>query len=108
MTVLFIGQDICGQRQPTPGQHGHHTLLTQRTDQTIEGHRRDMADHGAPLQTQSTMRGQQGIAGHLGAHLAIAQDEVGEDREHRFAPRTLDTPDGHPTQADAHVMGVAR
>ena len=29
------------------------------------------------------MRGQQGIAGHLGAHLAIAQDEVREDREHR-------------------------
>src|SRR5215813_3040032 len=67
-----------------------------------------MADHCTPLQTQSTMRGQQGIAGHLRAHLAIAQNEVGEDREHRFAPCTLDTPDGDPTQADPHVMGVAR
>ena len=53
------------------------------------------------------MRGQQGIAGHLGAHLAIAQDEVREDREHRFARRALDTPDGEPTQADADIMGVA-
>ena len=54
------------------------------------------------------MRGQQGIAGHLRSHLAIAQDEVRQDREHRFARRTLDTPDGDPTQADAHIMGVAR
>jgi hypothetical protein len=30
-----------------------------------------------------------------------------EDREHGFAPRTLDTPDGHPTEADSDVMGVA-
>ena len=28
------------------------------------------------------MGGQQGIAGHLRAHLAVAQDEVREDREH--------------------------
>jgi hypothetical protein len=26
----------------------------------------------------------------------------------RFAPRTLDPPDGHPTQAHTHIMGVAR
>jgi hypothetical protein len=42
------------------------------------------------------------------AHLAIVEDEVRQNGEHRFAPRTLDTPDGHPTQADAHIMGVAR
>src|SRR5215510_13384360 len=54
------------------------------------------------------MGGQQHITGDLRAHLAIAQDEVGEDGEHRFAPRTLDAPDGHSTQAHTHIMGVAR
>jgi hypothetical protein len=33
---------------------------------------------------------------------------VGKDREHRLEPRTLATPDGHPTQANPHLMGVAR
>jgi hypothetical protein len=46
------------------------------------------------FQTQSAVSGQQGIAGHLGAHLAIAQDEVRQDGEHGFARRTLDPPDG--------------
>ena len=54
------------------------------------------------------MRGQQGIASHLRAHLAIAQNEVRQDGEHGFAPCALDTPDGYSTQADPHVMGVAR
>ena len=53
------------------------------------------------------MRGQQGITGHLRSHLAIAQDEVREDREHRFARRALDTPDGDPTQPDTDIMRVA-
>ena len=53
------------------------------------------------------MGGQQGIASHLRSHLAIAQDEVRQDREHGFARRALDTPDGDPTQADTDVMGVA-
>ena len=53
------------------------------------------------------MGGQQGIAGHLRSHLAIAQDEVREDREHRFARRALDTPDGDPTQTDTDIMRVA-
>ena len=30
-----------------------------------------------------------------------------EDREYRFALRTLDTPDGETTQPDTHIMGVA-
>src|SRR4030095_10980209 len=51
---------------------------------------------------------QEGIAGHLRAHLAIAQDEVRQHGEHRFTPRTLDAPDGETTQADARIMGVAR
>ena len=44
------------------------------------------------------MGGQQGIAGDLRAHLAIAQDEVRQDGEHRFTRRALDPPDGDPTQ----------
>ena len=37
--VFLIGQEIGGQRQPTPGQHRHETLVTEGADQTIEGHR---------------------------------------------------------------------
>ncbi|HSX79925.1 MAG TPA: hypothetical protein VLQ80_15300 [Candidatus Saccharimonadia bacterium] len=37
--VLLIGEEIDGQRQATPGQHAHQALVTQRTHQTIEGHR---------------------------------------------------------------------
>jgi hypothetical protein len=51
---------------------------------------------------------QQGIAGYRGSHLTIAQDEVRQDREHGFARRTLDTPDGDATQTDTDVMRVAR
>ena len=83
--MLFIGQEIDGQRQPTPGQHRHQALLTQRTDQAIEGHRGDMVEDRTQLQTEAAMRGQQRITGHLRSHLAIAQDEVREDREHGFA-----------------------
>jgi hypothetical protein len=54
------------------------------------------------------MGGQQGVAGYVGTHLTIAENEVGENCEHGFAPRTLDTPDSDPTEADAHIMGVAR
>ena len=105
--MLFIGQEIGGQGQPTPREHRHQTLVAERTDQAIEGHRRDMADHRAQFQTEAAVRGQQGITGHLRAHLAIAQDEVREDREHRFAPCTLDAPDGETTQPDTDIMGVA-
>jgi hypothetical protein len=51
---------------------------------------------------------QQRITGYLWLHLAVAQDEVRQDREHRFARCTLDTPDSETTQADMGVMGVAR
>ena len=54
------------------------------------------------------MCSQQRITGYLWLHLAVAQDEVRQDREHRFARRTLDTPDSETTQADMGVMGVAR
>src|SRR5215475_13806236 len=40
--------------------------------------------------------------------MAIAQDKMGEDCEHRFACRTLDPPDGHPTQTDTDIMRMPR
>jgi hypothetical protein len=46
VTMLLVSQKIDGERQATPGQHGDQTLLPQRTDQPIERHRRNMADHG--------------------------------------------------------------
>jgi hypothetical protein len=67
-----------------------------------------MVDHHAQLSTEPPVCGQQGIAGLLGAHLAIAQDEVREDGAHGFARDALEAPDGEPTQADTGVMGVAR
>src|SRR5262249_12091405 len=51
---------------------------------------------------------QQNIAGHLGAHGAIAKDEMREDREDSFARGALDPPDGEPTQPDPEVMRVTR
>ena len=106
--VLFIGQDIRRQRQATPGQHRDQALLAQGTDQAIEGHGRDVADHRTPFQTEAAVGGQQGIAGHLGSHLAVAQDEMRQDGEHRFARGALDAPDGETAQADTGIMGVAR
>ena len=41
VTMLLIGEEIGGERQATPGQHGDQTLVAERTDQAIEGHRRD-------------------------------------------------------------------
>ena len=51
---------------------------------------------------------QQGIASDLRSHLAIAEDKVGQDSEHRCTCRALDTPDSEPTQADTGVMRVTR
>jgi len=53
------------------------------------------------------VRGQQGIAGRFWSHLALAPDEVGEDREHRATRRALDTPDGDPSQPETDIMRVA-
>ena len=60
------------------------------------------------IQTEATVRGEQGIAGHVRPHRAVAQDEVRQDGEHRFAGGALDAPDGETTQADPRIMGVAR
>ena len=53
------------------------------------------------------MGGPQGIARDLGAHLAIAQDEVRENGEHRMTGRALDPPDGKATEANPCIMRVA-
>jgi hypothetical protein len=36
--VLFIGQEIDGQWEPTPGEHGHQSMLAERADEAIQGH----------------------------------------------------------------------
>jgi hypothetical protein len=105
--VLFISQEIGRERESTPRQYGDQNLAAKRTDYAIEGHRRDMIEDGAEFQTEATMGCQQGSTGHLRWHLAVTQDEVRQDREHRFARRTLDTPDGEPTQPDTDIMGMA-
>ena len=53
------------------------------------------------------MRGQQRITGRLRAHPAVAQDAVGEHREHGSTRGALETPDGDPTETDTHIMRVA-
>jgi hypothetical protein len=105
--VFFIGQDRGGQGQPTPGQHSHETLVSQRTDEAIERHGGDMPNDGAEFQTEPPMRRQEGIASHLRAHRAIAQDEVGQNREHCVTRGALEPPDGETTQTNADIMGVA-
>jgi hypothetical protein len=66
-----------------------------------------MADDGAQLSTEATLRRQQGVACYVRMHRAIAQDEMWQDGEHGFARRALDTPDGDSPHTDAHVMRVA-
>jgi hypothetical protein len=39
VTVLFIGQEIHRQREPTPGQDRHQAVMAECANQTIEGHR---------------------------------------------------------------------
>ena len=54
------------------------------------------------------MGSDQGIAGHIRPHRAVAQDEVRQDGEDRLAGGALDAPDGETTQADPDIMRVAR
>jgi hypothetical protein len=67
-----------------------------------------MVKDGAQFQTEPAVRRQQGIAGDFRSHLTIAQDEVGENREHGSACRALEPPDRDPTQPNARIMGVTR
>ena len=107
-TMLLIGEALRRQRQPTPRQHGHDVLLPTGTEHAIERHGRDIPDHGAPCSAHSTVGGDQRLPGHVGAHAAIAQDEMGEDREHRLAGGALHPPDGETTQPNTGIVGVAR
>jgi len=63
-----------------------------------------MVEDRAQFQTEATMRGQQRITSDLRSHLAVTQDEVRQDREHRFACGALDTPDAETTQPDTDIM----
>jgi hypothetical protein len=97
-----------GRGQTTSCQDRHETLLAEGTDQAIEGHGREMADDGAEFQAEAPMRGSQGITGQIRAHLTIAEDEMGQNREHRTTRGAREPPDGDPTQLDPDIMGVAR
>jgi hypothetical protein len=55
--VLLVNQEIDGERQTALGQHGHQTLASERTDETIQRQRRDMADDGTQFQTETTVSG---------------------------------------------------
>src|SRR2546430_15475538 len=65
-----------------------------------------MVEDRAQLETEAAMGGQQRIPSDLRSHLTIAQDEVGEDREHGAARGALEPPDGDPTETDTRIMGV--
>src|SRR6266436_8864246 len=67
-----------------------------------------MAEDRAQLQAETTIGRQQGIAGHVRPHRAVAQDKVRQDGEDRFAGGALDAPDSEPAEANPRVMGVAR
>ena len=105
--VLLVSQEVGGQGQSTSCQHRHQPLVAKGTHETIEGHRGDVADDRAQFQTEPPVSGQQGIAGRVRTHGAIAQDEVREHREDRFACRALEAPDGDPTQPDTRIMRMA-
>ena len=59
--VFFIDQDIGRQWQVTCEPHADQAMLAQGAEQAIEGHGRDVADGCAPLQTEATMGGDQGL-----------------------------------------------
>src|SRR4029434_7572112 len=46
VTVLFVGQEVDRQWETASGQYRHQTVVAKRTDEAIEGHWRNMSDHG--------------------------------------------------------------
>src|SRR5438270_1190437 len=48
------------------------------------------------------------MSGDRRTHLALAQDKMRQDGEHRATRGALDPPDGDATQADTGIMRVAR
>ena len=67
VTRLLVGQEVGGQRQPTPRQHEHQTLVAEGTDQALESHGREVTAHGTPRQPETTVHGQSGRTCHDGA-----------------------------------------
>ena len=108
VTRLLVCQAVGGQRPPTPRQHSDQTVLAACANEALERPGRDLGDHRPARQPEPTVGGQQGIAGHLRVHLAIAYDDVGEDREHRTTRGALEPPDGESPQPDPDIMEVAR
>ena len=95
--TLSVRQRLCfssAKRTPakalTTGQHCDQTLLTQGANHAVEGHRRDVAHHLTPFETEPAVGGNQGLPGYVRTDTAIAQDKVRQDREHRFARGALD------------------
>ena len=82
--------------------------MAEGTDEAIERHRREVIEDRTQLQAQSAMRCQYGITSDLRRHLAIPQDEVRQDGEHRTTRGTLEPPDGDAAQTDAGIMRMAR
>ena len=70
--VLLVGQEVGWQGQSTPGQDHDEAVVAECTDEARERHWRDMIEHRTQLQAQAPMGRQQGIAGDLRAHLAVA------------------------------------
>jgi hypothetical protein len=107
LAMLFIGQDIDRQRQATHDQSRDEAVLSQGTNQAIEGHGRDMADGRTPLQTEATVGGHQGLPRHIGTHATITQHKMRQDREDRLAARALHAPDGEAAKPEPSVVGMA-
>jgi hypothetical protein len=99
--ILWIGLSS----RLTEGRH--QAVATERTDQPIHRHRRDIVQDGTEFQAQPTMRGEEDVPGHVGSHGPVAQDKMGQHGEDRLAYRTLQAPDRDPAESDTHIVRVA-
>jgi hypothetical protein len=52
--------------------------------------------------------GDQRLPGHVGAHVTVTQDKMGQDGEDGFTGGALNPPDREATEADTRIMGVSR
>jgi hypothetical protein len=96
-----------GQGQAPPEQPRHPTLRPQGPDEAVERQGRERRHPRAECHTAAAVRGPQRLTGALRAPRAVTPDELRPDRQHRFPPRALASPESDPTQADAPIMGMA-
>jgi hypothetical protein len=108
VAVFFIGEKICRQGQLTAGQHGDQTLVAQGADQAVESHRGDVAHDRTPCETEATVGDGQRLPSHVGAHVTVTQDQLGQDSEDGFTGSALNPPDREATKADTRIMRVSR